>query len=155
MDDIHGSNGWRYKLEERISNYLDSLDRPELNYESVKTDFQTIFSDPKSTFSVLKNRLTLFDRQTLVALLSSRENISREDADGMVSKIEEARDNALMKAEQIENETRRKFEEVKTFALHQAETTRKTAATAAWWMVATAVVSGVASALGGILALSM
>ena len=48
---------------------------------------------------------------------------------------------------------RRKLEEVKQEALEKAEDAREASATAAWWLVATAIVSAIASAIGGMVAL--
>ncbi|MBN3899856.1 MAG: MFS transporter [Nostoc sp. NOS(2021)] len=136
----------------RIRNYLNSLDRPELNYDSIKRDVRTFFEDPQSGFDALRDRLSSFDRDTLVAIMSSREDISEEDANGIIDQIERARNTVLQRAERIQREAQRRLEEVKHQAQRQAEETRKAAATAAWWLFATASVSAVFSALGGALA---
>ncbi|WP_138502802.1 MFS transporter [Nostoc sp. PA-18-2419] len=138
----------------RIRNYLNSLDRPELNYDSIKRDVRTFFEDPQSGFDALRDRLSSFDRDTLVAIMSSREDISEEDANRIVDQIERARNTVLQRAERLQQEAQRRLEEVKHQAQRQAEETRKAAATAAWWIFATAVVSGVFSAVGGAIAVS-
>ncbi len=68
----------------RIRNYLNSLDRPELNYEGIKRDFRKLFEDPEAGVEALRDRLGQFDRDTLVAVLSSREDISQADANRMI-----------------------------------------------------------------------
>ena len=136
----------------RIRNYLNSLDRPELNYDSIKRDIRTVFDDPQAGFDALRDRLSSFDRDTLVAIMSSREDISEEDANGIIDQIERARNTVLQRAERIQQEAQRRLEEVKLQAQRQAEETRKAAATAAWWLFATASVSAVFSALGGAIA---
>jgi nucleoid DNA-binding protein len=136
----------------RIRNYLNSLDRPELNYDSIKQDVQTMFDDPQASFDVLRNRLSQFDRNTLVAVLSSRKEISEADANRIVDQIESARNNVLQQAERIQTEAQRRLEMVKVQAQRQMEETRKAAETAAWWLFATALVSAVASAGAGSLA---
>ncbi|MFN6562324.1 MAG: MFS transporter [Nostoc sp. ChiSLP01] len=136
----------------RIRNYLNSLDRPELNYDSIKRDVRIFFEDPQAGFDALRDRLSSFDRDTLVAILSSREDISQEDANRIVDQIERARNTVLQRAERIQREAQRRLEEVKHQAQRQAEETRKAAATAAWWLFATAVVSAIFSALGGAIA---
>ena len=35
----------------KIRNYLNSLDRPELNYEGIKWDFRKVFDDPELLFN--------------------------------------------------------------------------------------------------------
>ena len=64
----------------RVRDYLNSLDRPELSYEGIQHDFAKIFDDPQAGFEALRDRLSQFDRDTLVALLSSRPDISTEPA---------------------------------------------------------------------------
>jgi nucleoid DNA-binding protein len=149
----------QYKIQEiidrifaRIRNYLNSLDRPELNYDSIKQDIRTLFDDPQAGFEALRNRLSQFDRGTLVALLSSRKDISEEHAHGIIDQIESARNSVLQRAERIQNEAQRRLEEVKLQAQRQMEETRKAAATAAWWLFFTALVSAAASAGAGALA---
>ncbi|MBE8967327.1 MFS transporter [Nostocales cyanobacterium LEGE 12452] len=133
----------------RIRNYLNSLDRPELNYDSIKREIRTVFDDPQAGFDALRDRLSSFDRDTLVAIMSSREDISEEDANRIIDQIERARNTVLQRAERIQHEAQRRLEQVKHQAQRQAEETRKAAASAAWWLFATAFVSAIFSALGG------
>jgi uncharacterized protein YlzI (FlbEa/FlbD family) len=139
--------------EERIKNYLNSLQRPEFDYEAIKNDFEQMLHDPKVSFEIIKNRLQQFDRESLIALISSRPNVSREDAEKIVIRIEEARDNVLVKAAEIEEAVKEKSQEMKQMAVHQAESLRQSVAAAAWWLFATALFSAGAAAWGGALAL--
>ncbi|MDP5337818.1 MAG: MFS transporter [Nodularia sp. (in: cyanobacteria)] len=140
---------------DRIRNYLNSLDRPELNYDGIKRDVRTFFDDPQAGFEALRDRLSSFDRDTLVAIISSREDISEADANRVIDQIESARNKVLQRAERLQQETQRRLEEVKHQAQRQAEETRKAAATASWWLFATAFVSAVFSALGGALGVTV
>ncbi|WP_026733705.1 hypothetical protein [Fischerella sp. PCC 9605] len=136
----------------RIRNYLNSLERPELNYDGIKRDVRKLFEDPQAGFEALRDRLSAFNRDTLVAILSSREDISQEDANRIIDQIERARNSVLHRAERIQQEAQRRLEEVKHQAQRQAEETRKAAASAAWWLFATAIVSGIFSAVAGAIA---
>lgn len=136
----------------RIRNYLNALDRPELNYDGIKRDLRTLFDDPQAGFDALRSRLGQFDRGTLVALLSSREDISEADANRIVDQIESARNSVLQRAERIQQEAQRRIDEVKLQAQRQAEETRKAAESAAWWLFGTAIVSACASAIAGAIA---
>jgi hypothetical protein len=135
----------------QIRDYLNSLERPELNYDGIKRDVRTLFDDPQAGFEALRDRLSSFDRNTLVAIMSSREDISEADANRVIDQIERARNAVLQRAERIQQEAQRRLEEVKHQAQRQAEETRKAAATASWWLFATAFVSAVFAALGGAL----
>jgi hypothetical protein len=138
----------------KIRDYLNSLERPELNYESIQDDFRKLFDDPQAGFESLKHRLSQFDRDTLVAVLSSREDISEADVNRILDKIEETRTGVLHQAEQIQHEVQRRFHQVKEQAQKQAIETQKAAASAAWWLFGTAIVSLAASALAGTIAVS-
>ncbi|MEW5861820.1 MAG: MFS transporter [Cyanobacteriota bacterium] len=138
----------------QIRNYLNSLDRPELNYDSIKKDVRQLFDDPQAGFDSLKDRLSHFDRNTLVAILSSREDISEADANRLVDQIEGARNSVLQRVDRLQQQAQRRLDEVKYQAQRQAEETRKAAASAAWWLFGTAAVSGIASAIAGALAVA-
>jgi ElaB/YqjD/DUF883 family membrane-anchored ribosome-binding protein len=138
----------------QIRNYLNSLDRPELNYDSIKKDVRQLFDDPQAGFDSLKDRLSHFDRNTLVAIMSSREDISEADANRLVDQIEGARNNVLQRVDRLQQQAQRRLDEVKYQAQRQAEETRKAAASAAWWLFGTAAVSGIVSAIAGALAVS-
>jgi hypothetical protein len=137
-----------------VRNYLNSLERPELNYEGMQQDFAKVFDDPQAGFEALRDRLSSFDRDTLVAVLSSREDISEAQANKIIDKIEGARDTVLHRAERIQQETQKRLSAIKEQAQKQAVETKKTVAGAAWWLFNTAFVSLAASAIAGALAVS-
>lgn len=134
---------------DRIRTYLNSLDRPELNYDGIKRDIATLFDDPEAGFDALRTRLSKVDRDTLIAVLSSREDISPADAERLVGQVERTRDRVLQKADRLQQEAQIRLEEAKMLAQKQMEETRKAAAAAAWWLFLTATVSAIASAGAG------
>ncbi len=134
---------------ERLRSYLNSLNRPELNYDGIKRDFRTLFDDPQSGFDALRDRLGNFNRDTLVAILSSREDISEADANRLIDQIEGTRNNILQRAERLQHEAQRRLDGIKQEAQRQAEETRKLAERAAWWLFSTAACSAVVSAIAG------
>jgi hypothetical protein len=138
----------------QIRNYLNSLDRPELNYDGIKRDVRHLFDDPQAGFDALRDRLQSFNRETLVAVMSSREDISPDDVNKVIDQVERARNNVLQRAERIQQEAQRRLEEVKHQAQRQAEETRKAAASAAWWLFLTATVSAVFAAIAGAVAVA-
>ena len=136
----------------KMRDYLDSLERPELSYEGIQQDFSTLFDDPQAGFEALRHRLGRFDRDTLIAVLSSREDISEADANRIVAQVEGARDRVLHRAERIQQETQRRIKEVRQQAQKQAIEAQKMAADAAWWLFGAALTSLAASAIAGFLA---
>jgi hypothetical protein len=132
-----------------LRDYLNRLERPELNYESIKNDLGNLFNDPGASFQALRDRLNQFDRNTLIAILSSRKDISEADANRLVAQIEGTRERILHQAEKMQNEAKLRLEEVKIQTQRQAEETRKAAAVASWWLFSTALISAIASASAG------
>ncbi|MBL1178069.1 MFS transporter [Pantanalinema sp. GBBB05] len=136
----------------RIRHYLNSLERPELNYDGIKRDLRTLFDDPEAGFDALRDRLSQFDRGTLIALLSSREDISEADAEHIIYQVERVRNSVLHRAERVQQQVQRRLDDLKHQVQEQAEETRKAAATASWWLFATALTSATAAAIAGGLA---
>ncbi|MEM9805559.1 MAG: MFS transporter [Cyanobacteria bacterium P01_D01_bin.56] len=140
------------RILNQIRLYLDSLNRPELNYYGVKRDVQKLFDDPQAGFEALQLRLSQFDRNTLVALMSSHESVSEADASRIIAQVEEARDSALRKAERLEQQVQSRISELKQQAQQQVDDTRKTAEIASWWLFGTAAVSAASAAIAGVIA---
>lgn len=139
------------RLLGKIKAYFDSLDRPELAYAGIKRDINILFDDPQAGFTALKDRFSQIDRNTMVAIMSSRKDISEADANRIITQIERTRDRALQRAEHIQTEAAIRLEETKKYATRQVEETRKAAATASWWLFFTALISAIASAGAGAL----
>lgn len=137
---------------DKARNYLNSLERPELNYEGIQQDFSKLFDDPQAGFEALQNRLSQFDRETLVSVLSSREDISEADANRIIDQIEGARDSVLQRAERIQQEAQKRLQALKKQTQKQAEETKKAAAGAAWWLFSAALTSLAASVIAGVIA---
>ena len=139
------------RLLAKIRAYLDSLDRPELAYAGIKRDINVLFDDPQAGFSALKDRFSSIDRDTMVAVMSSRKDVSEADANRIITQIERTRDRALQRAERLQTETMMRVEAAKKQAAQQVEDTRKAAAAASWWLFLTGLVSAIASAAAGAL----
>ncbi|MEL6788259.1 MAG: MFS transporter, partial [Cyanobacteria bacterium J06607_15] len=137
------------RLLAKIKAYLDSLDRPELAYAGIKRDINVLFDDPQAGFMALKDRFSSVDRDTMVAIMSSRKDVSPADAERIITQIERTRDRALQRAERLQTETMMRVEAAKKQAAQQVEDTRKAAATASWWLFITGLVSAISSAAAG------
>jgi len=135
-----------------IRHYFDDLERPELNYDAIKRDMRTLFEDPEAGVEALSYRLSQFDRDTLTALLSTRTDISEEQANRIIDQIEGARDSALHQATRLQEEAEKRIRAVKHEAQKQADEVRKSVATAAWWLFGTAITSVATAAIAGIIA---
>ncbi len=136
----------------RLQGYLNDLDQPELNYDGIKQDMRTLFNDPEAGAEALKYRLQQFDRDTLTAILSTRTDISEEQANRVIDQIESARDSVLHQAQRLQTETEKRINALQEEAKQQADEVRKSVATAAWWLFGTAITSAATAAIAGIIA---
>jgi uncharacterized protein YjbJ (UPF0337 family) len=141
----------RRGIQAKISNYLNSMGRPELRYEGIKHDIQMLFHDPRAGADALIRRLRAMDRDTLKAIIASRRDVSDEDAEHIVSQMERARDETIARYERMKEEVQHRIEDAKDRALREAEETRKAARNAAWWTFGSALASATAAIIGGIL----
>ncbi|MGB3767312.1 MAG: MFS transporter [Phormidesmis sp.] len=136
----------------RIRRFLDSLERPELNYDGIERDVRLMMDDPNAGFGAMRDRLSQFDRNTLVSLVTSQGSISERDANRVIDKVESARDNVLGKAERIERQIESRLVAIKEQTSKQVEDTKKAAEAASWWLFGTALISAVCAAIGGAIA---
>ena len=123
-----------------------------MGLEQIYSDFKSIFND-SGAGPDLKYRLEHYNKDEMTNMIVRRTSMSRAEAEPIAEKIVSARDAVVEKAYEVEIKVREKVEEAEEKALMLAEESRQAAANAAWWMVATAVVSAAASAIGGMLAL--
>jgi hypothetical protein len=138
----------------RAHDILDSTDNPEISYDAIKADFETMLHDPRAGASSLIHRLKTIDRNDIKHMVArSNPNMNEEDAERMVSRIEGTRDDMISRAEKMRSEVNARVKQAEETALYHAEETRKVASSAAWWVFAAALVSGVAAAAGGMVAI--
>lgn len=93
-------------FEANLENYLRNTHKEELNPEGIKRDLQLLLSSPGAGIGSLGERVSKFDRSTLVALLSQREDITEAEANKIVDQIESVRDSIVQQFEQIQQKMR-------------------------------------------------
>ena len=122
------------------------------NLNRIYSDFTHIFQS-SADGTDLKYKLKHYNREELTDHIMMETSLSRTEAEPIADKIVSARDTVLNKASEVEAMVNEKMATARRKSLEAAEETRKTAVTAAWWLVATAILSAAASAVGGMLAL--
>lgn len=147
----HRSQETADKALARIHDFVYSFRRPELDMEGFKSDFGKLLEDPKGGLEGLKSRASNLGKEDMIEMFAARKGVSRAEAERMADQAESSLRAAQEKAARIEEETRRRLDEAKETAAEQAEATRKVAASAAWWLFGTAVITALAAALGGLL----
>ncbi len=89
-------------FEASLENYLRNTDKDELNPDGIKRDLQLLLSDPRSGVSSLGDRLSQLDRETIIALLSQREDITEAEATQIVDQVLSVRDRIAEQAQQLQ-----------------------------------------------------
>lgn len=140
-------------IENRLEGFFDGTGRKELDYSLLKDDMRKILDNPKDSLNIIKNRASTFDADTLRAVVTNNKYISEDQIDGIVKTISDSKKEVMDKVEQIETKAHEQMRILERKAVIQAEHARLTAASAAWWLVVTAIFSGVAAIVGGIVTL--
>lgn len=141
-------------IRSKVRSFINNIEeKRDYDLPRIKQDFTSLFNAAGKDSESITYKLQHYNKEQLLRMVTSNTTIERDQAEPIVKHIVEARDSVLEKAEQIKQKVDEKLEQAKQEALQQAENTRKAAATAAWWMVATALISGAASAIGGMVAL--
>jgi hypothetical protein len=80
-----------------LEDYLRNTGKEELNPEGIKRDLQTLLNDPRAGVESLSDRLSHFDRSTVVQLLQAREICPRRKQAGLWIKSSLSANNSLNK----------------------------------------------------------
>ncbi len=82
-------------FQANIEEYLHHTDKDEFNLEGIKRDLTLLLHDPKVGLEQLGERLSHYDRATLLALLAQRGDLTEAEASQIVDQIETVRQQLL------------------------------------------------------------
>ncbi|MCM4160918.1 hypothetical protein DHB64_13535 [Antarcticibacterium sp. W02-3] len=156
---MHDATNLKMKLEREVSKLLNGNGKPDIDFSRLTSYFQNKIGmgagsgSGENALSSFKRKLSGMDRDTIVSAVTANTNIDQRDIDRVVQSYEDAKNNVLQKITEVEDEANRRVENLKRKAVIQAENTRKNAAAAAWWLVASAVLSAGAAIGGSLVAL--
>ncbi len=136
------------RIEKRVADFFNATDRQELDYSLLKNDVKRIMDNPSDSLDIIKNRLSTFDTNTIRALITNNPYVKEEQIDTILDSIEGGKKEVLDKVDQIRTTAAQQIQIAKRKAIIKAEHTRATAASAAWWLVLTTILSGVAALVG-------
>jgi len=145
--DKNNANRLSKRMERKVAAFLDRTGRDELAYSALKQDVMDMVDEPRQSVDVIKSRLDQFDRDTVRALVTNNRFIDDEHIDRVVETIEEAKQTVADKLQAADERIRRSARNLQRKAVIKAEHARKLAAVAAWWLVASAVLSAGAAVL--------
>ncbi len=138
------------QVQALVAQYLGGSDSSGAGFDfaSIKKQVMGALADPKDSVTTVRKRLASLDRDTLVKTLTDRTSLSKGDIDHAVAQVDTMRADLEHKLTELETKARATLKRTERQAVIQAEHARKTAVTAAWWLVIAIVVSGLAS-IGG------
>ncbi|QPG07047.1 hypothetical protein IT774_08080 [Salinimonas marina] len=139
----------RTRAETRVQDWFDRTQRPELKYRDLKADFMEILDDPKMAPEILSKRVSKMDDKTVRALLTNNNQLDESDIDEYMAKYNEAKDDLLKRLDTFQSEAKTRMQSLQNAAFDQSEAVRKTAASAAWWIFVSALVSAGSALLAG------
>ncbi|WOI36787.1 hypothetical protein R1T43_16575 [Alteromonas sp. CI.11.F.A3] len=145
----------RSQLEQRIQHWFDDLDRPELRYRNLKADFMEMLDNPSDAPEIALSRMKKMDENSLRALLTNNGSLSNDDIDAYIAQYQDARKEIIAKLEAMKAEIDNRVEQLKTVALRETEAVRATAASAAWWLFASALMSLASATVAGAIATNL
>jgi ElaB/YqjD/DUF883 family membrane-anchored ribosome-binding protein len=99
------------EVRQRVEDYLRNTQREELNPEAIERELQTLLEDPQAGFQALRARVSQFDRDTLVQLLSQREDLSEEQVNEIIERAESVRDRILQAPQQVAEQAKQRSQE--------------------------------------------
>ncbi|BAZ51732.1 hypothetical protein NIES4103_43900 [Nostoc sp. NIES-4103] len=102
------------ELQQRVEEYLRNTNKEELNPEGIKRDFRTLLEDPQVGISLLRSRLSQFNRDTFVQLLSQRQDLSEEQINQALDALESVRDSILQAPQAVAQRAKQQYEQTTT-----------------------------------------
>ena len=99
------------ELRQRVEDYLRNTNLDELNPEGIQRDFSTLLDDPQAGVSALQERLSQFDRETLVKLLGQRQDLSEEKVNQIIDNLESVRNRILQAPQQAATKAKEQYEQ--------------------------------------------
>ena len=114
-----------------------------------------MLDNPTDAPEIALSRMKKMDERSLRALLTNNDRLSNEDIDEYIAKYNEAREELITKLESMKDEIDSRVTQMKDMALRETEAVRATAASAAWWLFASALVSLASATVAGAIATNL
>jgi uncharacterized protein YfkK (UPF0435 family)/ElaB/YqjD/DUF883 family membrane-anchored ribosome-binding protein len=99
------------ELRQRVEDYLRNTQKEELNPEAIERELRTLLEDPQAGFQALRTRLSQFNRDTLVQLLSQREDLSEEEVNQIIDRAESVKNSILQAPQQVAEQAKQRYQE--------------------------------------------
>jgi hypothetical protein len=110
------------ELRTKVETYLRDTNKEELDPEGIQRDLKALFEDPKAGISALKERLGQFDRDTVVQLLSQRQDLDESQVNDLLDslsetlreRVESVKTSVLEASQQVTEQPKAQYEKTTT-----------------------------------------
>ncbi|MEA5447025.1 YrzE family protein [Leptolyngbya sp. CCNP1308] len=89
-------------FETALEDYLRNTDKAALNPDGIKRDLKLLLNDPRLGAERLQTRLSLIDRDTVVALLAQRPDMTQAEAEAAVDQVLSVRDQVVTQIRNVQ-----------------------------------------------------
>ncbi|MGL5194350.1 MAG: MFS transporter, partial [Chroococcales cyanobacterium] len=93
-----------------VQDYLRNTGKDELNPEGIKRDLGKLLDNPQAGLGALRTRLSHFDRDTLVKLLSQREELNEDQVNEIVDRVEHTWYNVSHVPQQVAEQAKEQYD---------------------------------------------
>ena len=153
----NANDGMVHEIKEQVQSVLGGLSggngSSSPDFSQLTHILQGKMDNQKDNLEDVKARLENYDKEDIIALITNNTKIDRKDIDKVANSVEDARNKVLDRVQKIEDTARGRLKTLERKAVIQAEHARETAASAAWWLVVSAVFSACAAIGGSVLTL--
>lgn len=136
------------QIEYKIKSFLNMDKQESFDTKKLQHEFMHLINNPAESFDTIKTSISNFDTADFKDFLLRNNLVSKHNLDSVTETYESAISEVKEKISDIEIRAHQEWEMTKRKAVINAEHTRKTAAIAAWWLLATILVAGCVSVLG-------
>ncbi len=95
-----------------VESYLRNTGKAELNPDAIRADIQKLIEDPQSGMTAMRARLARFDRDTLIQLLSQRQDLSEQQVNQIIDAVEDAWHNIRHTPQALAHKAREQYDSV-------------------------------------------
>ena len=107
---VRVENQWQ-----KVQDHLRRTERTELNPDGIKRDFELLLEEPDLALRRLRHRVSQFDRNTLVALLAQRQDLSKAEIESVIDSVESSWNRAMrapkQKSQQLTGQARQQYDQ--------------------------------------------
>lgn len=97
-----------------LESYLRNTGKEELNPNAIRAELQRLLQDPQAGIAALRARLSRFDRDTLVKLLSQRQDLSEDQVNQILSTVEESWHSVRHAPQAVVDKAKQQYDSVTT-----------------------------------------